>query len=174
MPSPATRLIVVGTNVAETVLGPVTLSEQVFAEELSQPPQPVNVDRRSGVAVKVTKSPGGTIARQFAPQSIPPVLLVTVPEPLPILLTLTLAWTFLNVAVTSRPEPSVTVQLAPAELSHPLQPASVEPGSAVAVKVTDMRRVKTAEQAVPQSIPAGALVTRPSPPSGELRCTVRR
>jgi hypothetical protein len=45
----------------------------------------------------------------------------------------------------------------------PLQPAKVEPASGVAVSFTLVPFVKDAEQATPQEIPAGLLVTVPVP-----------
>ena len=63
----------------------------------------------------------------------------------------------------------VTVQFEPAPLQAPLQPVKSEPASGVTLKVTWAPLAKDARQlpllAVPssQSIPAGELVTRPSP-----------
>ena len=64
-----------------------------------------------------------------------------------------------------------TVQVpVPGHPVTPLQPVKVEPGAAVAVRVTEV--LKLAEQVKPQLIPAGALVTVPLPvPAGT---TVRR
>src|SRR5438093_79088 len=45
----------------------------------------------------------------------------------------------------------------------PLQPVKVEPAAGVAVKVTAVPTVNEAEQAAPQEIPEGALVTVPLP-----------
>jgi len=54
-----------------------------------QPPplQPLNVDPAAGVAVKVTTVPLAYAAMQLAPQEMPAGLLVTVPIPAPVLLT---------------------------------------------------------------------------------------
>ena len=45
----------------------------------------------------------------------------------------------------------------------PLQPAKVEPDAGVAVRVTTVPLLKLAEQALPQLMPAGELVTVPLP-----------
>jgi hypothetical protein len=46
----------------------------------------------------------------------------------------------------------------------PLQPANVEPSAGVAVRTTPVPGTNSSEQSEPQSIPAGALTTRPAPP----------
>jgi hypothetical protein len=46
---------------------------------------------------------------------------------------------------------------------EPDQPANVEPAAGVAVKVTEVPLLKTAAHVLPQLIPAGLLVTIPSP-----------
>jgi hypothetical protein len=51
------------------------------------PDQPVKSDPVSGVAVRVTAVPSRNDAVQLAPQLIPAGLLVTVPAPVPVLLT---------------------------------------------------------------------------------------
>jgi len=55
----------------------------------AQPPplQPVNVDPAAGAAVKVTAVPLAYAAAQVAPHEMPAGLLVTVPIPAPVLLT---------------------------------------------------------------------------------------
>jgi hypothetical protein len=52
---------------------------------------------------------------------------------------------------------------APLAQPVPLQPAKVEPAAAVAIKVTRAPLLKVAEQVLPQLMPAGVLVTVPSP-----------
>src|SRR6266498_2733507 len=53
---------------------------------------------------------------------------------------------------------------APSEQSaSPLQPEKTEPGSGVAMRVTEVPLAKFAEQVVLQLIPAGPLVTTPLP-----------
>ena len=67
-----------------------------------------------------------------------------------------------KVAETDFAADIVTEQVpAPAQL--PLHPAKVAPAAGVAVNVTVVPLAYEAEQAVPQVIPAGALVTAPLP-----------
>ena len=51
------------------------------------PVQPPKADPRVGAAVSDTEAPLAKLAEQVAPQLIPPGELVTVPEPLPLLVT---------------------------------------------------------------------------------------
>ncbi len=60
-------------------------------------------------------------------------------------------------------EVMVTLQVPVPEQPAPLQPAKVEPVEATAERVTTVLGLKLKAQVVPQSIPTGELVTRPSP-----------
>jgi len=72
-----------------------------------------------------------------APQLIPPSLEVTVPLlRIPVLLTERVKVFRLKLAVTARAVLMVTLQVVPKTVSHPLQPAKVEPAAGVAVRVT--------------------------------------
>ena len=134
------------------------------------PAQPVSVEPAAGVAVKVTTVPVGNAATHVGPQSMPGGWLVTVPNPVPIFCTVRfdVPTGGLNVAVTDRFTSITTEQSAP--LQSPVQPAKVDPGAAVAVKVTELPVGKLALHVPPQSIPLGALVTVPDP--DPLFCTV--
>jgi hypothetical protein len=68
-----------------------------------------------------------------------------------------------KVAVTVAAAVMGTVQVPVLEQPPPLQPENVEPGLAVALRVTVLVVGKLAEQVAPQLIPAGALVTVPLP-----------
>jgi hypothetical protein len=70
--------------------------------------------------------------------------------------------TWLKVAVTARSWSIVTVQLS-VPLQAPPQPPNLEPAAGAAVKVTVVPCANWAEQLLPQSIPAGELVTVPEP-----------
>ena len=134
------------------------------------PDQPVSVDPAAGVPVNVTTVPVGNAATHVGPQSMPGGWLVTVPNPVPIFCTVRfdVPTGGLNVAVTDRFTSITTEQSAP--LQSPVQPAKVDPGAAVAVKVTELPVGKLALHVPPQSIPLGALVTVPDP--DPLFCTV--
>src|SRR5690349_20651018 len=98
---------------------------------------------------------------------MPAGVLVTVPPPVPFLLTFSVCCTAVNVAVTDLAEVIETVQVFPDDESQPLQLVNVEPALAVAVNVTEVPLAKLAEQVAPQLIPEGLLVTVPVPlPAG--------
>src|SRR5439155_368880 len=112
---------------------------------------------------KVTAVPLVKLAEQVTPQLIPTGALVTVPLPVPALLTVSAKLGRLKVAVTVVAAESVTVHAPVPEHPPPSQPVKVEPAAAVAVSVTAVPLVKLAEQVAPQLIPAGELVTVPLP-----------
>src|SRR3989442_27767 len=127
------------------------------------PLQPVKVEPAAGAAVRVTAVPLEKLAEQVAPQVIPTGELVTVPLPVPALLTVSAKVGSVNVAVTVVAALRVTVQVPVPEHPPPLQPLKVEPAAGVAVNVTAAPLAKLAEQVAPQLMPAGALVTGPLP-----------
>src|SRR5436309_8496074 len=131
------------------------------------PVQPPKVEPAAGVAVSVTAVPLVKLAEQVAPQVIPAGELVTVPLPVPALLTVSAKLGRLKVAVTVVAVETVTTQVPVPEHPPPLQPLKVEPAAGLAVSVTAVPLVKLAEQVAPQVIPAGELVTVPLPvPAG--------
>ena len=67
-----------------------------------QPPplQPENVESAAGLALRVTAVPLGKLPEQVAPQAIPAGALVTVPLPVPALLTASVTGCRAKVAVT--------------------------------------------------------------------------
>ena len=107
------------------------------------PDQPAKVEPAAGVAVRVTGVPLLKLDEQTAPQLIPAGLLVTVPLPVPALVTVSDFCVGGGVLV----KVSVTVRFAdinrehwlavPAKAQSPPQPPNVEPPSAAAVNVTD-------------------------------------
>lgn len=76
-----------GLKVAVTALAALIDRVQVLDEPLHAPPQPVKVLPDAAVAVRVTLAPDDKLAEQVLPQEIPPTLLVTVPVPVPLLVT---------------------------------------------------------------------------------------
>ena len=128
-----------------------------------QPPplQPVNVEPPVEAAVRATVLPIGKSEAQTVPQEIPLGLLVTVPVPVPDLLTVNrFVGIALNVADT--PAVSVTVQ-APLPEQAPPQLTNDEPAAAAAFKATEVPGSNWFEQIAPQLMPAGVEVTVPLP-----------
>ena len=89
---------------------------------------------------------------------------MTVPEPVPDLVTLRTRVSSAKVAVTAFAELNLTTHsLAPLTESQPIQTTALEPVSAVPFSVTVAPSVYSAEHSVPQSMPAGVLATVPLP-----------
>lgn len=133
---------------------------------LQAPLQPVNVAPVEGIAIRVTFDPLAKLALQVDPQLIPTGALVTVPEPVPDLVTesdwvVLVAW--VKVAVTDSAFFMVTMQVFLLPEHAPLQLENVDPPSAVAVRVTLEFLMKSWAQTLPQLMPAGTLVTVPLP-----------
>src|SRR5207249_10556486 len=95
--------------------------------------------------------------------SIPGGSEVTVPLPVPALLTARVTLCGVKVAVTVVAAFRVTEQVPVPVQPPPLQPAKVEPLADVAVSVTKLPPSNVAEQVAPQLIPAGFEVTVPLP-----------
>ncbi len=72
---------------AVTVVPAVSVVTQGPVPVQPPPVQPVKVEPVAGVAVRVTAVPSGNVAEQVVPQSIPPGELLTVPAPVPVLVT---------------------------------------------------------------------------------------
>jgi len=127
------------------------------------PDQPANRDPAAGVAVRVTTAPLAKVVAQVAPQAMPAGLDVTVPLPVPALVTVN-AKLGANVAVTDVAAAMATMHVpVPVQPPVPDQPANTEPAAGAAVRVTDAPPVKLAVQVAPQLIPAGLDVTVPVP-----------
>jgi hypothetical protein len=122
-------------NVAVTEAAAVSETVQVVAVPLHAPLQPVKVEPVAGVAVSVTGTPMMYKAEQMTPQLIPPRELVTVPLPVPALVTVRVK-SGVNVAVTAVAAVSETVQVVAVPVHAPLQPVKVEPVAGAAVSVT--------------------------------------
>ena len=153
-----------GANVAVTVLSVFMVTLHVVPLEVSQPLQVSNLDAASGVAVSVTAVPEAIDAEQVAPQLMPPPL--TVPDPVPLFWTVNVRGgtsVMVKVAVTVLSAVMVTVQVAPLEVSQPLQLPNVDPLSGAAVSVTAVPEAIDAEQVAPQLTPPPLTVPDPVP-----------
>jgi hypothetical protein len=100
--------------------------------------QPAKEEPAAAVSERVTWVPDGKLELQVPGQLIPVGALVTVPVPVPALLTVSMgvAWTPVKAAVTLWLELSVTVQVGLAPLHAPPQLVKVSFAAAVAVSVT--------------------------------------
>jgi hypothetical protein len=134
------------------------------------PDQYSNHEPEAAVAVSVNWVPSGAVTTQApAGQSIPAGLLVTVPEPGPEDVTVSVAMGSAKIAVTVVSLFSVTlhnVRFPNLPGVQPLHPpgAKNEPGSGVSARVIGVPAANAYEQApAGQSIPAGLLVTVPEP-----------
>jgi len=123
-------------NEAVTDLARFVATVQVWPETVSQPVHPVNPDNRAGLAVSVTTTLLAYDAEHVDPQSIPAGLDVTVPLPRPALLTVSVKYWRLKVAVTDLAAVTLTVQVVPDAESQPLHPPKREPLFGTAVSVT--------------------------------------
>ncbi len=141
------------------------VTEQVLAVPVHAPLQPAKVLPLVAAAVNVTLVADVRLAEQVLPQEIPPVLLVTVPDPVPPLVIESVYETgiALNVAVTVLACDMVTEHVLAVPVHAPLQPEKVLPLVATAVSVTLEPDVRLAEQVLPQEMPAGLLVRVPDP-----------
>jgi hypothetical protein len=127
------------------------------------PLQPANVEPLAAAAVSVTEVPLAKLAVHVVPQLMPVGDDVTVPVPVPALVTASAKVDeLLKVAVTARAAVIDVVQV-PVPVHAPLQPANVEPLVAAAVSVTEVPLAKFALHVAPQLIPAGDDVTVPAP-----------
>jgi len=108
----------------------------VTPETVLHPLQPASVDPPAAVAVRVTLVPLAYGSEQSVPQLIPDGLELTVPLPVPVLLTVRTKLDESNVAVTVLAIFIVTVHVVPDTVSHPLQLPKVDPPAALAVRVT--------------------------------------
>src|SRR2546428_4610694 len=129
------------------------------------PLQRVRVAPAGGAGVRVPTVPVVRAVEQVAPQEIPADDLVTVPLPVPDLVTVRGKEDddCTNAAVTEVAAFIVTLQVPVPVQPPPLQPVKVAPAAGVAVKVTTVPVVKAVEHVAPQEIPAGPLGTVPPP-----------
>src|SRR5436309_3078665 len=133
LPVPAgvtVRVKVCTVKVAVTVVAAETVTPHDPVPEHPPPAQPVKVEPAAAVAVSVTAVPLAKRGAPVAPQLIPAGELVTVPLPVPALLTVSAKVGRAKVAVTVVAALRVTVQAPVPEQPPPLQPVKVEPAAA--------------------------------------------
>jgi hypothetical protein len=99
------------------------------------PLHPENADPLAGVAVKVTCVPLTNAALHVAPQLIPAGLLVTVPLPLPVFVTVRV-YNCVKLALTACAALIVTTQVPVPLHPAPLHPENTDPLAGTAVNVT--------------------------------------
>jgi hypothetical protein len=131
------------------------------------PDHPEKVVPVEGTAVNTTLAPLVKSAVQVPGQSIPAGLLVTVPEPLPVLSTVSAivvgAGFAANVALTLSAAFIETVHVAALPLQAPVQSVNLEPVVGASVSLTDVPSLNFALHVLPHLIPAGLLVMVPAP-----------
>ncbi len=126
------------------------------------PLQPVKMEPTAGVAVRVTAVFAVYASVQSLPQVMPAGVLLTVPIPVPALVTVRRYVWGVKVAVTDCAADIVREQvLVPVQL--PLQPVKMEPTAGVAVRVTAVLAAYASVQSLPQLTPTGLLLTVPAP-----------
>ena len=160
-------------NVAVTALAALTVTTQVPVPAQPPPLQPVKVEPVAGVAVRVTAVPLVKPCEQVVPQAMPVGALLTVPVPVPDLVTLSVKDDCTKLAVTEAAAVIVVVHVPAPVQPPPLQPANVEPAAGVAVKVTAVPLANTAEQVVPHETPAGELEIAPVPAPAFVTASVK-
>ena len=150
-------------NVAVTAAAALSdATVQVPIPEQPEPLQPPNVPLVA-VAVKVTDDPAAKLAEQVTPQLMPEGELLTVPVPVPTLVTVMGYVTAGGAKVAVTLWVPVIVMTHGAAVQPPLQPVKVDPAVGLALSVTAVPGANTNEQVAPQSIPAGELLTVPVP-----------
>src|SRR3954453_21701433 len=147
-------------KVAVTVLAALRETSHVSVP-LQAPDQPVNDDPSAAAAVSFTVVPTSYTALQVTPQGMPAGALVTLPEPLPAFVTVSVG-VAVKFAVALCATVSSTSQV-PVPLQAPLQPVKRDPAAAAAVRVTLVPSSNVWLQVAPHAMPSGALVTVPVP-----------
>jgi hypothetical protein len=159
----ASPTVVSEVNVAVMVVALVGATVHVPVPEQAPPDQPAKTEPADGVAVRTTELPDGKVAEHAVPHVMPAGALVTLPLPAPARTTVTATGAGANAAPTVVAVAIVSVQAPVPEHPPPVQPVKTDPAAGVAVSVTLVPAANVAEQALPQLIPAGALVTVPLP-----------
>ena len=127
------------------------------------PSHRVRIQPFAGVATSVTVDPAGSEALHVAPHAIPGGVLLTVPRPLVVTTSGNDEGPSTKRADATRGALIVTAHVLPGPEHAPLQPANTQPLAGAAVRVTCAPTRNPAVHALPQEMPAGALVTVPLP-----------
>jgi hypothetical protein len=155
--------VAVPPNVAVTVVALSSVTTHAPVPLQPPPLQPLKVAPGAGVSDSVICVPERNVALHVIRQLIPVGELVTVPVPVPAKATVSTVGTeTAKFAVTDVLVPRVTTH-GPRPAQAPLHPVNAEPEAGVGVKVTCVPLANMKVHAVPQSIPAGELVTAPEP-----------
>jgi hypothetical protein len=125
----------------------------------------VNLEPAAGLAVSVTEVPWAMFAEHDEVQVMPPTLLVTEPDPVPALVTVSAHVSCAKLAVADRAAVIDTVQLVAVPEHEPPQPVNTDPAAGVAVRVTEVPCAMLAVQGVElaQLMPPTLDVTVPAP-----------
>ena len=135
---------------------------QVSDAPLQAPVHPTKACFRAGLAVSVTLVPTVKDFEHVVPQLIPFGLLVTLPEPVRVTLSVYCWVGGTNVADTDRAAVIVVSQV-PVPLQSPLHPVKMLPFVGVAASDTAVLASSRIEQVAPQSMPLPATVPVPPP-----------
>ena len=143
---------VTASNPAPTAVGaaPIVGAHAPAPEQESD--QPRKCDPVAATAISATVEPKTNGELHRSPQSIPAGALVTVPRPVPVLVTTIGKLSSSKTAVTVAAAVSETVQL-PLPVQAPVQALNLEPAAGCGLSVTLVFQSKAALQVVPQSIP---------------------
>jgi hypothetical protein len=127
------------------------------------PDQPVKIEPADAVAVSVTIVFSVNVAPHVAPQLMPDGAEVSVPDPEPDLVAVSV-WGVPKMAVTSRAAFIVTAQVVELPEQSPDQPTKLEPPPpALAVSITTVPSLYVALHVAPQLMPPRSDVTVPVP-----------
>jgi hypothetical protein len=162
-----------GTKSADTNVSAVSDTVHVPLPAHAAPLHPANADPAAGIAERDTDVPILRLAEHVLPQLIPAGELVTVPEPVPISPTVSVACgggVGPKLALTLVSELSVTLQPAVPEHAPP-HPVKTKPLLVATVSATFVPPTKLFVHALPQLIPLGLLEI--IPPDAGFEDTVK-
>ena len=158
------RVYVLRVNVAVTLRAAVMLTVQAPVP-VQAPVHPANVEPVPAAAARLTLVPLEKLALHALPQLTPPGVEVTVPLPVPLLVSVrvyVVGALRAKAAVTLFAPSTTKVQL-PVPVQAPLQPEKVDPAAEVALRARLVPPAMLALQALPQSMPLGLEATAPLP-----------